>query len=83
MRGSYKLQIVTFKFNFRDMMAFASESIHASLETTIIEGGMDKLEMKLGLLQVNFLKCHTNSNQNYFQFTKKLKFQMLLLLDMC
>uniref|UniRef100_F1KT27 SCY1-like protein 2 n=1 Tax=Ascaris suum TaxID=6253 RepID=F1KT27_ASCSU len=34
------------------MLAFATERVYASLETIVLEGGIDKLEMKLGVLQI-------------------------------
>uniref|UniRef100_A0A915C377 Protein kinase domain-containing protein n=1 Tax=Parascaris univalens TaxID=6257 RepID=A0A915C377_PARUN len=34
------------------MLAFATERVYACLETIILEGGIDKLEMKLGVLQI-------------------------------
>ncbi|VDM23961.1 unnamed protein product [Toxocara canis] len=36
----------------KEMLAFATERVHASLETMVLEGGVDKLEMKLGILQI-------------------------------
>uniref|UniRef100_A0A9J2P300 Protein kinase domain-containing protein n=1 Tax=Ascaris lumbricoides TaxID=6252 RepID=A0A9J2P300_ASCLU len=35
-----------------EMLAFATERVYASLETIVLEGGIDKLEMKLGVLQI-------------------------------
>lgn len=36
----------------REMIAFASEHIQASLEVVVAEDGLDRVEMKLGILQV-------------------------------
>lgn len=37
---------------FREMMAYASESIYTNLETLILQKQIGKLEMKIGILQV-------------------------------
>uniref|UniRef100_A0A1I8EU96 Protein kinase domain-containing protein n=1 Tax=Wuchereria bancrofti TaxID=6293 RepID=A0A1I8EU96_WUCBA len=36
----------------KEMISFASEHIQASLEVTVLENGLGKLEMKLGILQL-------------------------------
>lgn len=37
---------------FREFLAFATESVCASLDTVVVEEGIERLEMKLGVLQV-------------------------------
>ncbi|VDN88168.1 unnamed protein product, partial [Brugia pahangi] len=48
----------------KEMISFASEHIQANLEVTMLEDGLGRLEMKLGILQVFF--CNQISFFSFF-----------------